>query len=240
MILLLVISIIFLAFLIRATLGFGDALLAMPVLILIVGIKIAAPLMALLALVIAFVVFYKNSQAVNYKTSIRLIISSIVGIPVGLYYLQHLNEQVINLVLGVIILVFSGYKLSGVTFQIKTPSYITYIVGFFSGIIGAAYNTNGPPVIMLLSAKKWPPETFRSTLQCYFFFTGAAVVAGHFISGNIDKQVLIYFIFTLPALALAFFMGEILYRKIHSDLFYKVVYSVLLLLSLSLILKAIL
>lgn len=234
-----IVSIVFFAFLIRATLGFGDALLAMPILILIVGIKIAAPLMALLALVIAFIVFYKNNQTVNYKISIRLIISSIAGIPVGLYYLQHLNEQVINLVLGIIILVFSGYKLSGLSFQIKTPGYITYIVGFFSGIIGAAYNTNGPPVIMLLSAKKWPPETFRSTLQCYFFFSGAAVVAGHFISGNVDKQVLIYFIFTLPALALAFFIGEILYKKIHSDLFYKVVYAVLLLLSLSLILKAI-
>ena len=240
MILLLVISIVFLAFLIRATLGFGDALLAMPVLILIVGIKIAAPLMALLALVIAFVVFYKNIQAVNFKTSIRLIVSSIAGIPVGLYYLQHLNEQIVNLILGIIILVFSGYKLSGLLFQIKTPGYITYLVGFFSGIIGAAYNTNGPPVIMLLSAKKYSPETFRSTLQCYFFFSGIGVVAGHFISGNIDKPVLTYFVFSLPALLLAFFMGEMMFKKINSTFFYRLVYSILLILSLSLIIKAML
>ena len=40
----LVFLIIFVAFLVRATFGFGDALVAMPLLTILVGIRLAAPL----------------------------------------------------------------------------------------------------------------------------------------------------------------------------------------------------
>jgi len=239
MVLFLVIIIIFFAFLVRATLGFGDALLAMPLLILVVGIKIATPLMALLALIIALIVFYRNKKSVNYKIALKLILTSIAGIPVGLYYFQHLEEEVVNLVLGLFIIVFSGYKLSGWMLEVKTHGMLTWFTGFVSGILGAAYNTNGPPVIMLFSAQKWPPDVFRSTLQCYFFFSGTAVVAGHLLSGNVDKQVLFYFIYTIPALIAAFFIGEKFYKNLDSPVFYKIVHIVLLLLGLMLIVKAI-
>ena len=41
--------------------------------------------------------------------------------------------------------------------------------GFFAGILGGAYNTNGPPVVIYGSLRKWSPATFRATLQGYFF-----------------------------------------------------------------------
>lgn len=232
-----VILIVFIAFLVRATLGFGDALLAMPMLVMVVGIKVAAPLMAMLALIIALIVFYKNRKNVDYKIALQLILTSLAGVPFGLYYLQHINELVVNVVLGVIIILFSGYKLSGFTFQLKTPGVLVWLTGFVSGILGAAYNTNGPPVIMLLSSKKWPPAIFRSTLQCYFFFSGIGVVAGHFLSGNINKEVVISFVYTLPALLVAFFIGERFYKKLHSVIFYKSVHVVLLFLGIVLISK---
>lgn len=233
-----VILIVFIAFLVRATLGFGDALLAMPLLVMVAGIKIAAPLMALLALIIAFVVFYQNRSNVDYKIAIQLVLTSLAGVPFGLYYLQHINEQVINLVLGIIIILFSGYKLSGFTFQVKTPGVLVWFTGFVSGILGAAYNTNGPPVIILLSSKRWSPAIFRSTLQCYFFFSGIGVVAGHFLSGNVDKEVVIYFLYTLPALFIAFFIGERFYKKLNAGIFYTTVHVVLLVLGIVLIYKA--
>lgn len=235
-----VILIVFVAFLVRATLGFGDALLAMPLLVMVVGIKIAAPLMALLALVIALIVFYQNRKNVDYKIATQLIVTSLAGVPFGLFYLQHISEQIVNVMLGVIIILFSGYKLTGWTLKMKTPGVLVWFTGFVSGILGAAYNTNGPPVIMLFSAQKWPPAVFRSTLQCYFFFSGVGVVAGHFLSENIDKHVLSYFLYTLPALLTAFFIGERFYRKLESTIFYTVVHIILLMLGFTLLLKVVL
>ncbi len=56
----LVLRIIFIAFLVRTTFGVGGALIATPLLILLVGIQSAAPLMGLLAFVIAFLINYNN------------------------------------------------------------------------------------------------------------------------------------------------------------------------------------
>ena len=44
-----VLSVVFLAALVRSTFGFGDALIAMPFLVVLVGLKTATPLMALIA-----------------------------------------------------------------------------------------------------------------------------------------------------------------------------------------------
>jgi len=97
--------------------------------------------------------------------------------------------------------------------------------------------TNGPPVIMLLSAQNWPAQKFRSTLQSYFFFVGISVVGGHLIWGNINEDVLWYFLYSLPFLIIAFFLGEYWFGKIKSEKFYTWVYLLLLIIGMGLMFK---
>jgi hypothetical protein len=101
-------------------------------------------------------------------------------------------------------------------------------------------DTNGPPVIMLLSSKSRQPVDFRSTLQSYFFFTGLGIVGGHFIAGNITMSVLTNFLLSVPALFIAFLAGELLFRKFRTDKFYNFVYALLFILGIALIVRAVL
>jgi len=232
-----IIIIVFAAFLIRSTFGFGDALVGMPFLVLVVGIQIAAPLMALLALMMALLILIKNRRQVSFRLTWKLVLSAMAGIPVGLYYLRHINESVVSLVLAIFIITFALSRIFQVKIKSKAPSIIYYLVGFISGILGGAYNTNGPPVIMLLSAQNWPAQKFRSTLQSYFFFVGISVVAGHIAFGNITGEVVWYFLYGLPFIILAFFVGEYLFGKIKSEKFYNWVYLLLLLIGVGLVVK---
>ena len=235
----LVLLIIFVAFLIRATFGFGDALVAMPLLVLLIGIKTAAPLMALLAFVIAFLIYFKNRKSVRIKITLQLVISGLLGVPFGLYFLGNIDEKIINIILGVILILFAIFKLFDIKFRLKAKvqNVLIYPVGFVSGMLGAAYNTNGPPVIMLMSSRNWQAKDFRSTLQAYFLFTGIGVLAGHLAWGNITGPVLIYFLAGLPVIVITFFIGEKWFRKLRTDKFYLAVYFVLMLLGVSLVLK---
>lgn len=237
-----VLLIIFIAFLVRATFGFGDALIAMPLLVLLIGIQTAAPLMALLAFVIAFLIYFKNRKSVRIKITLKLVVTGIMGVPLGLIYLAKVDQWVINMGLGVILVLFATFKLMKLNFRVdaKAHNILVYPVGLLSGMLGAAYNTNGPPVIMLLSSQNWKAMDFRSTLQSYFFFTGIGVVAGHFAWGNVTKDVLIYFLAALPIIFITFFLGEKWFAKIRNERFYSWVYFVLLLLGVSLILKVLL
>ncbi|MFW5705695.1 MAG: sulfite exporter TauE/SafE family protein [Bacteroidota bacterium] len=234
----LVLLVILLAFMVRATFGFGDALVGMPLLALTVGIRTAAPLMALLALVIALLIFLRYRQWVDFSISWKLIVAALAGVPVGLLYLTRFDEALINLILGVIVVVFALSRWRGWKPQGKVTGAITWITGFFSGILGAAYNTNGPPVIMLLSAGDLEPKVFRATLQSYFFFTGLGVVAGHIAWGNVDRGVFEYFLAGLPVVLLSYFLGDRIFVRLKAGRFYGWVYAVLLVLGCSLIAKS--
>jgi len=235
----LIFLIILIAFLVRATFGFGDALVAMPLLSILVGIRLAAPLMAMLALVIAILIFYRNRSQVNYKMAGRLAFAALFGIPVGLIYLKNAGENVINLILGIIIIVFVIFRWGKFVIFKKSPRIITYIAGFTSGMLGAAYNVSAPPVIMLLSSEKYQPAQFRATLQAFFMFSGIGVVGGHLVAGNIDNTVLRYFLGGLPLVFASFYLGEWLHKKFDTEKFYLWIYTLLALLGVTLILKVI-
>ncbi len=234
-----ILIIVFFSTLTRSTFGFGDALIAMPLLALFIDIKTAVPLIALIAFFIAFSILIKNIRKVEFKSAWRLIISSLFGIPIGLWYLEDINEQTIKLILGIIVLIFALYSLLKPRLhKLKTEHY-AWFFGFFAGILGGAYNTNGPPIVIYSSLKKWKPENFRATLQGYFFTTGILVIAGHTFAGNISSEVLNYFAICLPVVFLAIIIGARLNKKIPVVRFHKYIYILLILLGIILIINAV-
>ncbi len=238
-VIIIILCIVFISTLTRSTFGFGDALIAMPLLSLFVNIKIATPLIALIAFFIAISILIKNINRVEFKSAWRLILSSLVGIPIGLWYLKDINESVIKLILGVIILFFGIYSLvKPKLVELKKETY-SWIFGFFAGILGGAYNTNGPPIVIYSSLKKWNPQNFRATLQGYFFTTGILIIAGHGLAGNFTKEVLTYFVYCLPVVLIAVIIGAKINKRIPLEKFHKFIYLILIILGAVLIFNSI-
>jgi len=230
-----ILLIVFVAALTRSTFGFGDALIAMPLLALFIDIKIATPLMALIAFFIAISILIKNRNKVEFRSVWRLILASFVGIPIGLWYLNDINENIIKLILGILILFFASYNLiKPKLYQLKSEKY-AWIFGFIAGILGGAYNTNGPPIIIYSSLKRWNPQNFRATLQGYFFTTGILLLISHGIAGNFTNEVLTYFAYCLPIVFLAVIIGAKLNKKIPTLRFHKYIYIILIILGFMLI-----
>ena len=234
-----ILCIVFISTLTRSTFGFGDALIAMPLLALFIDIKIATPLIALIAFFIAISILIKNWHKVEFKSAWRLIISSLIGIPIGLWYLDDINENIIKLILGIIVFLFAAYNLAKPKLiELKTEKY-AWIFGFFAGILGGAYNTNGPPIVIYSSLKKWNPQNFRATLQGYFFTTGILLIISHGIAGNFTNEVLTYFAYCLPVVLLAIIIGARLNKRIPIERFHKYIYIILIFLGLLLIINSI-
>ncbi|MCK4801033.1 MAG: sulfite exporter TauE/SafE family protein, partial [Anaerolineales bacterium] len=103
----LVFVIIFISTLIRSAFGFGNALIAMPLLVLILGIKTATPLVAMIGIVIALVMLLREWRELDFKDAIYLILSTLAGIPLGLFFLSSAPEQIVRIILGLILIGFS-------------------------------------------------------------------------------------------------------------------------------------
>ncbi|MCK4932915.1 MAG: hypothetical protein KAT01_12145, partial [Candidatus Aminicenantes bacterium] len=66
------IVIFFISTFVRSSLGFGDALVAMPLLTLVVGLKTATPTVALVATTISITILVKNWKIADLKATFRL------------------------------------------------------------------------------------------------------------------------------------------------------------------------
>jgi len=232
-----VLLILFLSILVRSTFGFGDALVAMPLLALFIPIKTATPVVAIIAPTIAISLLIKEWRHIDLKSTLKLIISTLAGIPIGIFYLKSIPENIVNLILALVLIGFSLYSLvKPALHRLKSDNW-AFLFGFIGGILGGAYNTNGPPVILYGILRGWKPESFRATLQSYFLPTGGAIMIGQGLAGLWTKTVITTYVYSLPVVFVAIFLGLKISRKIPAQKFSKYIYVILLALGMILLIK---
>jgi hypothetical protein len=93
---LLVLTMLFLFTFTRSAMGFGDASVEMPLLTLVIGMRQARPQVALGASTIAITILLGAWRQVDVQAAWRLILSTLLGIPVGLILLKAAPEQYIS------------------------------------------------------------------------------------------------------------------------------------------------
>ncbi len=234
-----VVGVLFVSTLVRSTFGFGDALLAMPLLAMVTGLRIATPLVALVASTIAFTILVRHWRAVRFASAWRLIVASLAGIPVGLFLLDRLPEAVMKSILAAVIVAFGLYSLINRTPFLLKSSRGAWPFGFTAGILGGAYNTNGPLVAVYGVLRHWPPAAFRATLQGYFFPTGLLILAGHAAAGFWTRPVGELFLLSAPAVLVAVWAGACLNRAIPEGKFDRWVHLTLLIVGLLLFVQTV-
>ena len=228
--------VIYFAVFTQSVTGFGSALVAMAFLPEMIGIQVAAPLVALMAVTIEFFLMIRYRSSLNPSALWRLVLASIVGIPLGIYALKGVSEEFLLIALG---LVIAGYALYAL-FDFKLPEMQhpvwAYGAGFISGALSGAYNTGGPPVVIYGNCRHWEPAEFKSNLQGFFLISDLLVVLGHALSHNLSAPVLRYYLWALPVLAMGILVGTSLDRFLNPTVFRKAVLVLLVVMGVRLIL----
>ncbi|MDP6395501.1 MAG: sulfite exporter TauE/SafE family protein [Desulfobacterales bacterium] len=187
-------SILSLATLVRSIFGFGEALVAMPLLVNIVDFKTATPLIAMVACTISVAIIIFDLQNIQLNSAWRLAVSSFVGIPLGLPLLKAVDVPLMKVILALVIIGFSAYRLRKPQLLTLDNEKFSFAFGFLDGFLGGAYNVAKPPVAIYGAMRRWSPKTFRATLQGYFLPTLIFIVSGHGVIGFWTPLVLkLYF-----------------------------------------------
>lgn len=225
-----VLLIIFIATLVRSTFGFGESLIAVPLLILIIPIEIAVPLSVLISIFVAAIVVVQDRKQIHFMSAKWLILFAVLGIPIGLYLLIHGNEHMIKTILGSLIIVYALYSLlSKSKFKLDTDNKTwLFVCGFLSGILGGAYGLNGPPIVIYGNLRQWTAKKFRATLQAYFLPVSTIGMLGYWYKGLWNWTVTYYFLLALPVIIPAIFLGRYLNHQLKDGSFLNYVYMGLL------------
>jgi hypothetical protein len=212
-------AIVFLATIIRSTFGFGEALVAVPLLALVMPIQVAAPVAVLVSITVALIVVVQDRQHIHLRSAGWLAFSTMFGIPLGLALLRSVPEAVVKTILALVIAGFSTYSLMRPRAGGLKDDKLAWVFGFGAGILGGAYGMNGPPLAIYGSLRGWTPDKFRATLQAYFLPASIAGMAGYAIAGLWTPAVNRFYLWSLPGVVMATFLGRVLNRRIAAGRF---------------------
>jgi uncharacterized protein len=221
-----VLVVVFIATFIRSAFGFGEALVAVPLLALCIPLKVAAPLAVLVSITIAAVVVAQDWRKIHVRSTGWLFASTLLGIPVGLMLLTSSHQQVVKIALAIFILLFSAYSLIGSKPpELKTDSRGWLLgCGFCAGVLGGAYGMNGPPLVIYGAMRRWSAQHFRATLQGYFLPASIVGMGGYWLAGLWVPAVTHYFLLCLPVLWPAIWLGRVVNHRMHGESFLRYVY----------------
>jgi len=217
--------------------GFGFALLLMPVLTIGIGLKAAAPLVAIVSLVLNAVNLIRNYQGFNGREIWRLTAASIPGVPLGIWLLASVDEQAIMRVAGGILVFYAVYALLRPAAAQLRSQWLAFPAGLLAGCLSGAYNTPAPPLLIYGSLRRWPKEEFRAALHTLFFVNGVVVVTSHLIARNVTATTVSALLYALPALALGVAMAMLFDRRLDRERFRAFVLVLILALGVSLMLN---
>src|SRR6184192_2772194 len=96
-----VLAVIFLATTIRSAFGFGEALVAVPLLALLMPVEQAVPLATLVSVTVAAVVLVQDWHHVHVRSAGWLLLATLFGIPAGLWLLTAVPERLVKAILAV-------------------------------------------------------------------------------------------------------------------------------------------
>lgn len=221
-----VVAVIFVATVIRSTLGFGEALVSVPLLALRIPVAVAAPLAVLVSVVVAGVIVAQDWRRIEFRSAAGLIAASFVGIPLGILLLAAVDDHVVKLILGAIIAMFSLYSLTAGRALHLAEDHAGWLLacGFVSGVLGGAYGMNGPPLAVYGALRRWSPRQFRATLQGYFLPASLAGLAGYAFIGLWTPEATRYFVLSLPGIVVAIVLGRVLNHRLAGRGFLRAVH----------------
>ncbi len=219
-----VLAVLFLATFVRSTIGFGEALVAVPLLALVLPVEVAAPLSVLVSITVAVIVVIQDWRNIHFRSAGWLVVSTLFGIPLGLLMLKTVPESIVKAILGLFIILFAIYSLVSRTHRVLPNDRLAPLFGFSAGILGGAYGMNGPPLVIYGVLRRWTPAQFRATLQGYFLIASIGGMVGYAFTGLWTRVVSGYFLVSLPLALIATFLGRLAHRRLSGPRFLLCIY----------------
>ena len=235
-----ILLVIFLATLIRSTFGFGEALVAVPLLALFLPVRESAPLAVLLSITVALVVVVQDWRKIHLRATGWLLAPTLLGIPLGILLLTSAHQSLLKGALAMVIGVFAAFFLLGPKPPRLHDDHRAWLVtcGLLAGVLGGAYGMNGPPLVVYGAMRRWSPPQFRATLQGYFLPASVVAMAGYRLAGLWTPAVTHDYLIALPAAIPAIFLGRTLNHRLRGDAFLRYVYAFLLCIAIALFVEA--
>jgi len=203
---------------IQAVVGFGFALLSVPIMMQVVDLHRAVILASLIGTANNFYQ-YRDLKHDQDKTQVRRFLwASFIGAPLGIFAFIYADQDVLKIFLGLgvllgVILLVRGRDLTNAHISLD------WLMGVISGFLLTSTSTNGPPLVFALQARKSEPQVFRATLNMIFLVSGVYGLVLFAAFGEIATSDLWLAAAVLPSMVIGVSIGRFIRNRVDPDRF---------------------
>ena len=153
-----------------------------------------------------------------------MILGALIGVPLGSLALQTIPAQYLKVGLGTVILWYSAQSLlsSGSGRRLISDRW-GFPFGLAGGALGGAFNTGGPPAVIYVTLKDWNKDQVKATLQAFLLSISLTQLPVYIAAGILRTEHLLLDAVALPALGLGLWIGTLVYDRIDTEAFRRVV-----------------
>ncbi len=235
--LLLSVAILLTAYFVRGITGFGSALVAVPLLSLLLPVTLVVPVVILLDYLGSLSHGLHHRKQVLWREIVPLTPFTLSGIVVALYLMKQVEPGTLTVALGIFVILYAVYSLLPI--QLPQGSRLWAApLGFLAGLIGAAFGTGGPFIVIYLTLRQLDKLSFRGTIAVIFFIDGGMRLLGYFLSGLYTLELLGWTLLSIPLAALGMWLGGQIHSGLSQRQFVQIISVTLLLSGTALLVKS--
>jgi uncharacterized membrane protein YfcA len=220
-------AIVFFAYMVRGIVGFGSALVAVPLLALMFPLQIAVPVVVFLDYIGSASQGLSNLRLVAWRDQLPLIPFTFVGVGIGLFLFQTLDSADLAQALGGFIIVYAFYQLLPLP-DLRGPRLMAVPCGILGGLLGALFGTGGPFYVIYLGLRRLEKSIFRATFAVNFLIDGAIRLVAYAVFGFVSADLMIAMVAALPIAGLALWTGGRVHAEMSQRTYTKLISLVLL------------
>jgi uncharacterized membrane protein YfcA len=188
--------------------GFGNAMIALPLMLFFMDPKLAIPVMVGLSLFSQFTIQAIGRFPIDWKLLWLLAIPASIGTFIGAN-LQNISEPGLLIdIVGIIIIVFALASLIGLNIISLKGRIAAIVIGLIAGVLGGVAALAGPPVVLYLSEEQAQSKlAFRGTILAFFTIVIMTALISYFILGMLNFEHLILIAKLIPAMLIGVWVG---------------------------------
>jgi len=199
-------GIVFAASVLQRAVGFGFALLAVPLTAFVLPTKSAVVVVFLSGVLSSLWVAARLHDRIDRAVAGRLGAGAVLGAPVGVVVLRVVSAATLRAVLGVLICAAAAWII--VSSRAAAPRRDAprparaWVLGVVSGVLNTALATSGPPLVYELRRAGFRDDGFRATISAIFVLSNLIGLPLLVVAGLVTRtDVELAAIALLPAAA---------------------------------------
>ncbi len=211
---------IFFGFFVQTLVGFAGSLVALPILLISLKLPDAIAYVSIFYLFSSTFLVKKEWRNIDKNVIVKLTLASVIGVILGIVVLTYSKPIVLQKALGVFILLYIVYTLTGKK-ELSTNKVVNWTFGALGGFFSGVFSTGGPLYVISVKNTVQEIKTFRATMIGILALVTIVRVPALAVSGALTFQHLKISLLILPVFFLAQYLGTLLFSRINEVLFKK-------------------